>query len=334
MIFRFAHPVAFSILLMPPLIYVLFRLLRWRTPPPLLLYSDIRLTRTLPVSWRVRWRRLPDVLRALAWLLLIVALARPQSGNAQEIIRGQGIDIVISLDISTSMAALDFDPQNRLEAAKSVIADFIAGRDFDRIGLVVFARDAFHQSPPTLDYDLLIKSLADVPLASGLGPAAEFDGTAIGLGLASAGNMLRTSTAPSKVVILLTDGANNAGSIDPITAAQALSTLGIRVYTIGMGRTGLVPMPDAQGNVAMVPSDVDEAALTEIVNIANGQFFRALDLQNLQQVYDQIDVLEQSEVERQVYVRWQEQAWLLLVGGLILFIGERALRHTTFQTLP
>ncbi len=330
MIFRFAHPLAFLILLVPPLVYVLFRLLRWRFEPAFLTYSDTRLMSNLPVSWRVRFRRLPDILRALAWLALIIALARPQSGNAQEIIRGQGIDIVLAIDISGSMAALDFDPQNRLEAAKSVIADFIAGRDFDRIGLVVFAQNALHQAPPTLDYDLLIKLLDEVQLAPEIGLP---DGTAIGMGLASAGNMLRTSSAPSKVVVLLTDGANNSGAIDPITAAQALATLDIRVYTIGMGRTGLVPMP-FDGGVQMVESDVDEANLSEIASIAQGQFFRAIDLTDLQAVYDQIDILERSEVERQVYVRWQEQAGTLLLGGLALLLSERVLRSTAFQTIP
>jgi Ca-activated chloride channel homolog len=331
MTLRFAHPMAFLILFLPPMVYVIFRLLKWRFESPLMLYSDIRLTRDLPVSWRVRLRKLPDVLRAGAWLALVIALARPQSGNAQEIIRGQGIDIVLSLDISGSMAALDFDPQNRLDAAKSVIADFIAGREFDRIGLVVFAQNALHQAPPTLDYDLLLKLLDEVQLATDIGLP---NGTAIGMGLASAANMLRTSTSPSKVVILLTDGANNAGAIDPITSAQALATLGIRVYTIGMGKTGLVPMPDQMGGVMMVESDLDEATLTEIASIADGQYFRAADLSSLQAVYDQIDVLERSEVERQVYVRWQEQGFGLLLGGFMLLVVERVLRHTTFQTIP
>lgn len=349
MIVRFAHPMAFLILLLPPLVFAIFRLMKWRTAAPLLLYSDIRLTQDLPQTWRVRFRRLPDVLRALAWLILIVALARPQSGNAQEIIRGQGIDIVLSLDISGSMAALDFNPQNRLEAAKSVIADFIAGREFDRMGLVIFAQYALHQAPPTLDYDLLIKLLDEVRLApeiqiptgktlpDGTTPPAGStfpDGTAIGEGLASAANMLRTSTAPSRVVILLTDGVSNAGRIDPITAARAVSALGIRVYTIGMGKPGQVQMPMGDGSVQMVESNVDEPTLAEIANLTNGQYFRADDLAGLQAVYDQIDVLERSEVERQVYVRWQEQSGLLLLGGLVLLVSERTLRYTSFQTIP
>lgn len=186
----------------------------------------------------MRFRRVPDALRLLAWLLLVMALARPQSGQTQEIIRGQGIDIVLALDISGSMAALDFAPQNRLEAAKGVIADFIARREFDRTGLVVFAQDAFQQTPPTLDYPALLRSLDEVQLAD-LGLT---DGTAIGLGLAAAGNMLRQSMAASRVIILLTDGANNAGGVGPLTVAEAVAALGTRVYTIGMGKRSLVPM--------------------------------------------------------------------------------------------
>jgi Ca-activated chloride channel family protein len=296
-----------------------------------MLYSDVRLFESLASGWRVRLRRIPDVLRLVAWALLVIALARPQSGRTQEIIRGQGIDITLALDISGSMAALDFDPQNRLQAAKSVIGDFIAGRDFDRIGLVVFARDAFHQSPPTLDYDVLVRLLDEVQLAPDL---LLDDGTAIGLGLASAANMLRASTAPSRVIILLTDGANNAGAIDPLTAAQSVSALGMRVYTIGMGKTGLVPIVDDLGNSRLMRSDLDEDTLRDIAAMTNGAYFRAVDLVDLQRIYDQIDVLERSEVERQSFVRWQEQGFGWLVMGFLLLVIERLLRHTVFQTIP
>lgn len=328
-IFRFAHPFALLILVLPVIFLILSRLRR--STPPAMLYSDVRLFDGLPQGWRIRLRGAPDVLRLAAWVLMVVALARPQSGRTQEVIRGQGIDIALALDISGSMAALDFDPQNRLEAAKSVIGDFIAGREYDRIGLVVFARDAFHQSPPTLDYNVLLRLLDEVQLAPDL---LLDDGTAIGLGLASAANMLRASTAPSRIIILLTDGANNAGAIDPLTAAQSIAALGMRVYTIGMGKTGLVPIIDDLGNSRLIESDLDEDTLRGIAETTQGAYFRAVDLVDLQRIYDQIDVLERSEVERQLFVRWQEQGFAWLAASLMLLVIERLLRHTVLQAIP
>lgn len=331
MIFRFAHPAALLLLLLPVMAGVLILVGRWRESHAVLNYPDMRLLGGLPVSWRARFRRLPDALRLLAWLLLALGLARPQSGQTQEIIRGQGIDIVLSLDISGSMDALDFAPQNRLEAAKSVISSFIAGREFDRIGLVVFAQDSFQQTPPTLDYAALLRSLEEIQLAPDLGLP---DGTAIGLGIASAANMLRQSAAASRVIILLTDGTNNAGGIGPLTAAQAVAAFGIRVYTIGMGKTGLVPVPDDTGGTAMVESDLDETTLQAIADATGGRYFRAEDPDRLQRIYDQINALERSDVTRQVYVNWQEQAGLLLAAALAALVIERILRHSTFQTVP
>lgn len=322
MTFRFAHPVALLIVLSPVILALILRYTGWRPEPPVMRYSDTRLVEGLASGWRVRFRRAPDVLRLVAWALLVVALARPQSGRSQEVIRGQGVDIVLALDISGSMDSLDFAPQNRLEAAKSVISDFIAGRVFDRIGLVVFAEDAFHQTPPTLDYNALLRALAEVRLASELGMGRQ---TAIGLGLASAANMLRTSTAASKVIILLTDGANTTGAIDPITAAEAVAALGIRVYTIGVGRADFA---------AESGEGLDEETLQTIANIANGRYFPAEGLADLQQVYDQIDTLERSDVERQIFIQWQEQAGMLLIGAFVCLVSERLLRHTIFQAVP
>jgi Ca-activated chloride channel family protein len=197
---------------------------------------------------------------------------------------------------------------------------------------VAFAQDAFQQTPPTLDYTTLLKSLSDLQLASTLQIE---DGTAIGMGIASAGNMLRTSSAASKVIILLTDGANNAGSIGPVTAAQAVAAFNTRIYTIGMGKTGLVPVPvDDAGNTQLVESDLDEPTLQTIATTSGGQYFRAQDLGDLQHIYDEIDRLERSDVERQVFVRWQEQSAGFLWVGMILLIVERLFRHTLFQTIP
>jgi Ca-activated chloride channel family protein len=330
--FRFAYPAVLLLLLAPLLLYVLQRRRVWRFEAAALRYGDVRLVEGLPVSWRVRLRWLPDALRLGAWLLLVVALARPQSGRSQEVIRGQGIDIVLALDISGSMSALDFAPQNRLEAAREVISNFVAGRRFDRIGLVVFARDAFQQVPPTLDYPTLLRALDSVRLATQLGIG---DGTAIGLGLASSANLMRSDTASSKVIILLTDGANNAGGLGPVTAAQMVAALNMRVYTIGMGKTGLVPVPvDDAGNTQMIESDLDEPTLQAVAATTGGQYFRATDLGDLQRVYDEIDRLERSDVQQQIFVRWQEQAWPLLWAAAVCLLVERVLRQTAFQTLP
>jgi Ca-activated chloride channel family protein len=330
--FRFAYPVVLLLLLAPLIVYVLQRQRVWRFESAALRYADVRLVEGLPVSWRVRLRWLPNALRLAAWLLLVVALARPQSGRSQEVIRGQGIDIVLALDISGSMSALDFAPQNRLEAAKAVISSFVTGRRFDRIGLVVFARDAFQQVPPTLDYPALLRALDSMRLATQLGIG---DGTAIGLGLASAANLMRRDNAASKVIILLTDGANNAGGLGPVTAAQIVAALNMRVYTIGMGKTGLVPVPvDEAGNTQMIESDLDEPTLQRVAATTGGQYFRAADLGDLQRVYDQINRLERSDVQQQIFVRWQEQAWPLLWVAAVCLLAERVLRQTVLQTLP
>ncbi len=337
--FRFAYPLVLVLLLLLPVYYALPYLWRgWRRVIPVygtLTYSDTRLLNGLPVGWRVRSRWLPDALRLLAWVVLVFALARPQSGQSQEVIRGQGIDIVLAVDISTSMAALDFEPQNRLEAAKTVIGDFITRREFDRIGLVVFARNAYHQAPLTLDYPVLLTLLDRVRLASDLRApeGRRLDGTAIGLGIASSANMLRGSDAPSKVIILLTDGDNNAG-LDPIQAAVAASTLGIRVYTIGMGRPGFVNIPDRDGNLQTIESDLNEDALRNIAATGNGLYFRAEDTPGLAQIYAQIDTLERSEAERLVFVQWRDEAAPLIILTISLLLLERVLRRTVFQSLP
>ena len=319
--FRFAYPLALAILLFPIAIYWLPALESYRPRSGMMLFSDLRLMGGLAVGWRVRLRGVPDTLRLLAWILLVIALARPQTGSAQEIVRGQGVDIVIALDISTTMGASDFAPFNRLEAAKSVVAEFIARRDFDRIGLIVFAQNAFHLAPPTLDYPILLQLLDKVALVYDLesAPSHRMDRTAIGLGIASSANMLRNSAATSKVVILLTDGDNNAG-IDPSQAAEAAAILGIRIYTIGMGLPG-------QG-------DLNEQLMQEVAGIGRGLYFRAEDVSGLQQIYRRIDMLERSDAEKLVFVRWQDQAAWLIVFVLGLLMIERILRRTVFQVIP
>ncbi len=313
--FRFAHPAAFALFAIP----ILWWLYHRRYPPKnkyaALQFSDIRLMSGLPTSWRVRLRYLPDVLRYGALLLLIVGLARPQTGLARETLRGRGLDMVLAVDISGSMGTEDFEPSNRLTAAKVVMDNFITQRHFDRIGLVVFARDAFQQAPPTLDHDILQVLLEEIQLAPDIGLE---DGTAIGEGLAAAANMLRQSEARSKIIILLTDGVEEGGVLAPVTAAEAVGSLGIQVYTIGMGQR----------------ESIDEETLREVAQATGGAYFYAGDTETLQRTYEIIDSLEKTDVEQVRLIDWQDVAALWLVLGLVLLIGEYVLRLTVLEILP
>lgn len=335
MIFRFESPWLLSLLLLLPLLATWPLLARSWSRPSGLRYADIKLAPRSGYSWRIALRPILTALRILAMALIIIAVARPQTGQARDIIKGEGVDIALVQDISGSMASLDFEPQNRLEAAKRVIADFVQGRPYDQIGLVVFASNAFSQSPPTTDHNVLLRLLDRTELATDLGID---DGTAIGMGLANAGNMLKNSDARSKVIILLTDGVNNAGEIDPLTAAEAAEALGIRVYTIGMGRPGQVPVPVVnifgQEEIIYQESALDEATLQEIANITGGRYFRAEDTSGLKQIYDEINSLEKSQIEVERFTRYQELMGWLLIPALGLVAVEMSLRKTLFRKLP
>jgi len=307
-----------------------------RGKAPAMRYADLRLVRFAHkrINWRVKGSRIKPFLRILGLAVLILALARPQWVDARQIVKGEGVDIALAVDISGSMASLDFQPDNRLEAAKQVIADFIGQRPYDRIGVTVFASEAFMQSPLTIDHQVVGRLLESLDLAPNLNIE---DGTAIGLGLATAANMLKDSDAKSRVAILLTDGVHNAGQIDPLTAAEAAKALGIKVYTIGMGKPGLVPMPKPTifgEQVVMVESQLDEETLQQIAEITGGRFFRAYDTQELAQVYDEINQLEKSKIEIQRYDRTQELANWLLAPALILLLVEMFLRKTVLRTIP
>jgi Ca-activated chloride channel family protein len=333
MSWRFAYPWLLLLLTLIPLMALLPLWWRgWRRPSTVR-YADVG--RIAPHrSWRLRLLPLLPALRWLALALMILALARPQIVDAQQIIRGEGVDIALALDISGSMASLDFEPDNRLAAAKQVIESFVAERPYDRIGLTVFASEAFSQSPLTVDHVVLKRLLDQVQLAPDL---KIDDGTAIGLGLANAANMLKESKAKSKVVVLLTDGVNNAGQIDPLTAAEAAKSLGIKVYTIGAGRPGQVPMPQETvfgKQVVMVESVIDEATLQKIADTTGGLFFRAQDSAGLRKIYDQINQLEKSQVEIRSFNRYQELAAWLLAPALALLIIEFGLRQTVLRKLP
>lgn len=333
---RLASPWFLTLLLVLPFLAAL-ALTTWkRHKPAALRYADVGLAKPSnpALSWKVIARRFLPIARLFAVALMIVALSRPQVVNAQQIVKGEGVDISLAIDISGSMASLDFEPNNRLAAAKLVIEDFVAQRPYDRIGMTVFASEAFSQSPLTIDHNLVTRLLGRLDLAPELGID---DGTAIGLGLANAANMLKDAEAESRVVILLTDGVNNAGQIDPLTAAEAANTLGIKVYTIGMGRPGQVPIPQQTlfgEQVVMAESQLDEATLQQIADITGGKFFRAYDTNELAQVYDEINQLEKSEIEIQTFHRYQELATFLLVPAILILLAEIILRKTVLRQIP
>lgn len=263
-------------------------------------------------------------LRTIAIGLLIVAMARPQSSTKLQSITTEGIDIVLAMDISSSMLARDFDP-NRLEAAKSVAIDFIKARRNDRIGLVVYSGESFTQCPLTSDHDKLINLMGE--LKNGMIK----DGTAIGMGLANAVNRLKESDAKSKVVILLTDGENTAGSIAPVTAAEIAATYGVRVYTIGVGTKGLAPMPyqDPMGRISYQNAEVniDEESLQEIAEITDGKYFRATDNEKLEDIYQEIDTLEKTIIEETQFEKRSEEFLPLALWALGILMGEYIIKR-------
>ena len=262
--------------------------------------------------------------------LLIIALARPQTFSSGEDTYTEGIDIAMVLDISGSMLAEDLKP-NRIEAAKNVIDQFIRGRTSDRIGLVVFARDAFTQCPLTIDYSVLRNLLGQIK--SGMID----DGTAIGNAIANGVNRLKDSNAKSKIIILLTDGVNNSGEVDPISAAQIAKTFGIRIYTIGVGTKGEAPYPVQTPfgtRYQMVPVEIDENVLNQISNITDGKYFRATNNKKLRDIYNEIDKLEKTKIEVTQYSNKHELFYSWLGSGIILIFLELGLSKTILRKIP
>jgi Ca-activated chloride channel homolog len=334
MTFQFANPWLLTLLVFIPLLGYLLIRKQGRHQTAGLRFASLGLVRYTN-TWRSVMRPALSIARLLAVTLIIFGLARPQLAQAKELVHGEGVDMIISQDISGSMASLDFQPQNRLEAAKAVINDFISRRTYDRIGLVVFAQEAFNQSPMTTDHAVLERLLRQVKLAPDL---QLDDGTAIGHGLANAANMLKDSKAKSRVIILLTDGANNSGEVSPETAADAARALGIKVYTIGMGRPGEVPVPvdSLFGGKEIVyqESDLDEELLQQIAQMTGGQYFRATDTADLQRIYDTIDELEKSQIEITRYSEEIELIGWVLLPALMLVLAEQFLSQTLFRRIP
>ncbi|HZI95124.1 MAG TPA: VWA domain-containing protein [Patescibacteria group bacterium] len=294
--------------------------------------SDVSLVKGTRASVWTRLRHAPIVLRLAALSLLLVAFARPQAGSSQEEILTRGIDIMLVMDNSTSMAAEDFKPRNRLAVARSAVASFIQGRKNDRIGLVVFAGRGYTRCPLTLDYDILQQLLGNVDLAT------QDEGTAIGMGLVTAINRLRDSDAKSRVIVLLTDGRNNRGEIDPSTAASLAQSLGIKVYTIGVGTRGEAPYPIQDPffgkRYVYLRADIDDETLTEIAKQTGGQYFRATDAESLVSIFKQIDGMEKTDIKVRHYLRYTEMfGWLLLPGAVLLF-AEIGLATTRLRRLP
>jgi len=284
-----------------------------------------------PKTFRLYLRHFPFIFRLIAFAFLVVALARPQTTNSWNKSTTEGIDIVLVVDISTSMLALDLKP-NRLEAAKEVAASFINGRSTDNIGLVVFAGESFTQCPLTTDHAVLLNLLKDIQCGM------IEDMTAIGHGLATAVSRLKDSDAKSKVIILLTDGTNNKGEIAPVTAAEIAKAYGIRVYTVGVGTKGEAPYPYpmAGGGVRMinVPVDIDEPTLTQIAQITGGLYFRATNNKALKDIYEEIDQMEKTKMNVQEYSKKQEEYMIFALFGLAFLLLELLLRYTILKSIP
>jgi Ca-activated chloride channel family protein len=324
----FASPAWLVLLLAVPLVWIWAR----RRRRPALALPALALGSPIPRTWRERMRLVPEIVRTLVAVLAILALARPQQLAAGRPLTTSGVDIVLALDASGSMKAEDFQPRNRLEVAKQAAIEFVEERVSDRIGLVTFAGQAVTQVPLTLDHGALVGSIDRIRIGS------LADGTAIGTALATAVNRLRESEARSKVVILLTDGVNNAGEIDPVTAAETARALGVRVYTVGVGTTGEAPYlledPRFGPRYVRVVVRIDEALLEAVAARTGGRSFRATDPQALREVYAAIDRLERSPLTgRRPVVRIDRYLWLV-IPALALFLVEGALRGTIFRRLP
>ena len=313
----FAHPYLLLLLIVIPLLIVWY-ILRYRKQKPALQFSNISLFKGLHKTFRQRAYPLLFALRMVAVGAVIIALARPQSKLSRQEMKVEGIDIVLAMDVSGSMLAEDFKP-NRLEAAKKVASDFIDGRKNDRMGLVVFSGEAFTQVPLTIDHGVLLNQLHAVK--SGMVK----DGTALGDGLATAINRIKDSEAKSKVIILLTDGINNMGAVDPQSAAEIAALYNIRLYTIGVGTKGLAPYPfrDQFGRTHYqnIPVELDEGLLTQMAQSTNdGQYFRATNKKSLEKIFKQIDEMEKSKIDVTQYAQTKDeyQGWLILAALALL----------------
>lgn len=300
--------------------------------------SDTNAYRFAPKSWRMWLLHVPMILRMLTFAMIVTAMARPQVHNSLDTKTVEGIDIMIAMDVSTSMLAEDISPKNRLEAAKKTAAEFVAKRENDNIGLTIFAGEAFTQCPMTVEHNTLLTLLHNVRTDIAANGLIE-DGTAIGMGLATSLTKLQNSKAKSRIVILLTDGTNNMGDISPATAAEMAKSMGVRVYTIAVGRDGITKYPVTLPNSGMVQYipvklEIDERALKEIANTTNGNFYRATNSDDLRRIYNDIDKLEKSKLYEKIYSETHEGYQPFVIAAIILLLLEMLLRITVLRRLP
>lgn len=326
---NFAYPFVLPALLIVPFL-IFWYIKRNATVQSSLPVSSLRQLKGTQ-SWKTTLRHVPFALRCLAFVCLILALARPQTHNDESRVSGEGVDIVLAIDVSGSMLAQDFTP-NRLEAAKAVAADFIDSRPTDRIGIVIFSGESFTVCPLTTDAGVLKSQLYNIN--SGILE----DGTAIGSGLATSVDRLRAATSKSKVVILLTDGENNGGQIPPLTAKEIAKSVGVRVYTIGVGTEGYAPVPmqTMSGEVITQKEkvNIDEKLLQQIATETGGQYFRAKDNESLKNIYSEIDKLEKSKIEVTAIHRYTEKFYPLAIAAAALLLLELILRYTILRKYP
>ncbi len=295
-------------------------------------FPSLGIIKRLPKGPLYHLRHSLIALRLAALALIVIALARPQFGETLQEVTTSGVDIVLALDISSSMKIMDFKPKNRMVVAKQVLEEFILGRQHDRIGLVVFAGKSFTQCPLTLDYGILIQFLKSVDFGR------VEDGTAIGSGILSGANRLKGSVAKSKVMVLLTDGENNSGEVSPVTAAKAAKALGIKIYTVGVGKDGDQPMeiedPVFGKRIVSVPTRMNEEELAHIAELTGGRYYRAQDPDALREIYATIDDLEKTEIHTTTYNRYHELFYKILLTALGLLFAEIILANTRFMKIP
>ncbi len=324
--FRFASPI-WLVLLVIPIITILLYFRKKGRKDATVIFSDVSVFRNIGTGMGTIKRYLSLTIAAAAVFALVFAMARPQSGQQFHSRTTYGIDIILALDISSSMSAMDFDPLTRFEAAKEVVKDFIGNRTSDRIGLVAFSAQSITLCPLTLDYDILkafLENARDLPFD---------DGTAIGSAIGTSLNRLRESEAKSKIIILLTDGMNNRGNLDPVTAAKIAKTLGIRIYTIGVGTEGRAPIT-IQGKTFWTETHIDEATLKEVAQITSGKYFRAKNTRELNGIYDEIGKLETTNINYNEWVEYREMYNDFLTAGFILIIFSFIFDKTFLRRLP
>lgn len=327
MIFANIEYLFLLVLLIP---YIIWYVMKRKKTEPTLQVSTTRMYMKAPKSWKIYLLHAPFVLRTVAIIMVILILARPQTTDNWQNTEIEGIDIMLAVDVSTSMLAEDLKP-NRLEAAKDVAAEFINGRPNDNIGITLFAGESFTQCPLTVDHAVLLDMIHNIKCG------LIEDGTAVGMGIANAVTRLKDSKAKSKVIILLTDGTNNKGDISPMTAAEIAKSFGIRVYTIGVGTNGMAPYPYPVGNTVQyvsMPVEIDEKTLTQIAGTTDGNYFRATSNSKLKEVYEEIDKLEKTKLNVKEYSKRDEEYHWFALAAFLCVLLEVLLRNSILKKIP